>query len=486
MDWGRTVLHCIGSFARKPAKVCKTIANHPESTTKINVPFLYTQNAEGTILGYGNFEIPVDGQYAAFRQIVDNNDTLLDVAHRMGHLMGTNPEIIEFRALLRSLGGSTNNCTANETAERGAALWTSSPVSVAEVEGGAAAPLSSAASIVPFAFGTPTKNALSTSQPFVFGTPTPVVPFSFGTPTKNALSTSQPFVFGEPAPVGTPAAPAINSRTLVSYGGGTVGGTVGGGGGACSTALPRAVSESDLWHLKLPTATNGPREPVVGAYEFAFDPVQKSWNFEIPCNALTNPLQLEVALTDHGVGLMQGVRLDVEASLVPAVGAAPWGAEYVAAVDLAQTRMAFSVSWPRTPGLPHAVLLRLTARDAATAAPMRPTTTGELDTAPPVVLAPAFQAPVFQTPVFAQTPAFAPAAFAQAFSQTPAFASPFASPAASSRVRIPGGRQCATCRACQPQGNFSKSQWEKGANGSCKGCIQAKQVQYGQSQGSRW
>ncbi len=154
------------------------------------------------------------------------------------------------------------------------------------------------------------------------------------------------------------------------------------GGTAPVYAPPAAVSDNDYWHITLPTASNGACPPTVNSSLFPYDTVQKSWLVEIPHNAIANPLRIELELTDRGVGLMQASRLDVEACIVPTAAAAPWAAEYVAAVS-GQTvsRMPFVLSWPRTPGIPHALRLRLVVRNHADLGPIPPSAAGELDSA---------------------------------------------------------------------------------------------------------
>lgn len=129
-----------------------------------------------------------------------------------------------------------------------------------------------------------------------------------------------------------------------------------------------------FWRLTLPTATNGTQPPAVSSEQFTYDEASSLWRVEIPSNALANPLSAQLDIMPEASEVMRrnAGRLEVEAFILPSPESAdceaPWRSQLVArlAVDQAGVGLArcgrtsrFSVSWPRAPGLPYAVVFRI-------------------------------------------------------------------------------------------------------------------------------
>lgn len=349
--WEERIIIILISLRKKFEDSCRALlklSQQPE--VNINEKLAFSRDA--TKLRYGRLNLDVTTNLAPLKQLIGGGDTLLDVAHRLG----ASQQAAVLRALLRQLGGKASNFPDREATEiaalGGAPQTFPSPASVADEH---AAP-------TPFA------------APFA-------APFTPPAPMYASAAPTIPYAPPALAPYSAPFVALTPFQTPFGHGPSVA---------AAMEAEPAPTNGADLWRLNLPTAVvAGAAEPTVSAGQFPFDAATATWRVEIPRNALVNPLRLRLAPTPEGLQKLAGhsARLDIEACVVPHEGATDgagcWPHYYVSTISPSAAGAPtadFTLSWPRlgAAALPHAVVLRVTARPAAAPAPGAPSN-GELD-----------------------------------------------------------------------------------------------------------
>lgn len=317
-SWAEAVFVSLCLFQKQPQTSLQALKKTTQSPEfRVNEQFIHTPDGG---ISYGSLDLPV-ADASKVKYLFHSNDTLLDVAHRLG----LGPEATEARTMLRRFEARVFNLLEEEAREVHSQKlpFPSTPTDV---------------SVFPSPPTTPRLSPLSTSSSPSKSTPplftlSPLSAPPFGSPIHlppPPSLASQPLQLSSVEEAAVAPPPLFTSPPTTAAAAGSAVVPPAPSAASLSSLLQASAAVGDVWRLTLPQAVSSPpngitddNHPTVCSTQFPFDQHLGAWRCEVPSNCLSNPLMLGVEVSRSGAlnFAASGLRLDVEACVLPTPGA---------------------------------------------------------------------------------------------------------------------------------------------------------------------